>query len=101
MKKIVGFAALALMPFALAGCSHPRPVYAYPPPPAYSEVAHRGWNDGVRAAQDDMRHGLPPDAARHERFNNPPVAPPLQEDYRHGFRDGYRAVYNHGGGGGY
>jgi len=94
MKKILSFAALLVLPIALAGCGHPQ--YAYPPPPAYSEVAHQGWHDGVRAAQADMNHGLAPDVRRHPRFDNPPVAPPLQEDYRHGFRDGYQAVYNHG-----
>ncbi len=101
MKKLLSLAALVLMPLALAGCSHPQPVYAYPPPPAYSAVAQRGYNDGVRAGQRDLHNGLRPDVARHARFNNPPVAPPLQEDYRHGFRDGYQAAFRGGPGGGY
>jgi hypothetical protein len=93
MKKLLGV-ALILLPLGLAGCSHPQPVYSYPPPPAYSQAAQQGYNDGVRAAQRDMHDGLQPDAARHPRFNNPPVPPPLQEDYRHGFREGYRAVFH-------
>lgn len=96
MKKLVFGFAMASLPLVVAGCSHPTYVAAYPPPPAYSQVAQQGYNDGVRAGQRDMHAGLQPDAARHPRFNNPPVAPPLQEDYRHGFRDGYRAVYNGG-----
>jgi predicted small lipoprotein YifL len=102
MKKVLSLTALLVLPFALAGCSHPQPVYAYPPPPAYSQAAQQGYHDGVRAAQADISRGLAQNAERHPRFQNPPVPPPLQEDYRHGFREGYRAVYAHGGpGGGY
>jgi hypothetical protein len=93
MKKLLSV-ALVLLPLGLAGCSHPQPVYAYPPPPAFSQVAQQGYNEGVRAGQRDLHAGLQPDVARHPRFNNPPVPPPLQEDYRHGFREGYRAVFH-------
>jgi hypothetical protein len=92
MKKLLS-AALILLPLGLAGCSHPQPVVAYPPPPAYTQAAQQGYNDGVRAAQRDIHNGLRPDVARHPRFNQPPVPPPLWEDYRHGFRDGYQRVY--------
>ena len=37
MKKLLSV-ALVLLPLGLAGCSHPQPVYAYPPPPAFSQV---------------------------------------------------------------
>lgn len=101
MRKILSLTALLVLPFVLAGCSHPQPVYAYPPPPAYSAVAQQGYNDGVAAARRDIHQGLQANVERHPRFNNPPVAPPLQEDYRHGFREGYQAVYRGGPGGGY
>lgn len=76
-------------PLCLSGCAHPQPVY-YPPPPAYSASAQRGYHDGFVAAQRDVQRNLPPDVGRHPRFRNPPAPPPLWEDYRHGFRDGYQ-----------
>jgi hypothetical protein len=91
MKKYLCL-ALIFLPVALTGCSHRTEVYG-PPPPAYSQAARHGYNDGVAAAQRDLRNGLRPDADRHPRFRNPPVPGPLTEDYRHGFRDGYHAGY--------
>jgi hypothetical protein len=89
-RKLALFAAL-LFPVALmAGCSHPQPVYAPPPPPAYSPAAQQGYHDGVQAARADIRRGMPPDLNRHPRFRRPPMGPP--EEYRRGFREGYAAV---------
>jgi hypothetical protein len=97
MKKLFVLATI-LLPFALAGCSHPQPASYYPPPPppAYSQVAEQGHHDGIEAARRDISNGAPPDPARHPRFRNPPVPPPLMEDYRHAFRNGYEEVYRHG-----
>lgn len=94
MKKLL-CAALVFLPIALTGCSH-KAVVVYAPPPAYSEAAQQGYRDGVTAAQRDIHQGLGPDVDRHPRFRNPPVPPPLQEEFRHGFREGYQAVF-HGG----
>jgi len=94
MKKYLCL-ALIFLPVALTGCSH-RTVVVYQPPPAYSEAARQGYHDGVAAAQRDIRNGLGQDANRHPRLRNPPVPGPLAEDYRNGFREGYRAVF-HGG----
>lgn len=99
MKKL-WWTALAFVPLALAGCAH-REVVVYNPPPAYSAAAQQGYHDGVAAARRDVSNGLGPDAGRHPRFRNPPVPPPLQEDYRHGFREGYQAVFHGGPGPGY
>jgi hypothetical protein len=99
MKKIL-YLSLIFLPLALAGCSH-RTVVVYAPPPAYSEAAQQGYRDGVAAAQRDIRGGLSQDADRHPRFRNPPVPPPLAEDYRNGFREGYRAVFRGGPGSGF
>jgi hypothetical protein len=93
MKKLAG-TLLLFLPLALAGCAHREVVYA--PPGAYSEAAQQGYRQGVHAAQNDVRSGLRPDVDRHPRFRNPPVPPPLRDDYRHGFREGYQAVF-HGG----
>ncbi|HEX3986419.1 MAG TPA: hypothetical protein VHX13_07395 [Acidobacteriaceae bacterium] len=91
--------ALAFLPLA-TGCAH-RVGVAYAPPPAYTDVAHQGYADGARAAQRDLHNGVRPDVDRHPRFRNPPVPPPLRDDYRHGFRDGYARVMHGGPGAGY
>ena len=59
MRKLLALAVLAL-PLAIAGCSHPQPVvYAVPPPPpAFTEIAQRGFHDGFDAARRDMAKGL-------------------------------------------
>jgi hypothetical protein len=98
MRKALALVVLSL-PFVLAGCSHPQPVvYAPPPPPppGYTQVAEQGYHDGVEAARRDIAQGRAPNAQRHPRFRNPPVPPPAFEDYRHGFREGYRAAYHNG-----
>lgn len=97
MKKLL-IAAGVFIPLVVAGCGPPRPYYPPPPPPppAYSQAAQQGYHDGVEAAQRDISRGAPPDPNRHPRFRNPPVPPPLIEDYRHAFGDGYGQVYRHG-----
>ncbi|HEY2469149.1 MAG TPA: hypothetical protein VGI45_15105 [Terracidiphilus sp.] len=100
MRASLALAALAL-PLAIAGCSHPRPVvYDVPPPPAYTQVAQRGFHDGFDAARRDLAKGIRPDVDRHPKFRSPPVPPPAFEDYRHGFREGYQRAL-HAGPGGY
>ena len=98
MKKLFTVATL-LLPIGLAGCSHPQPAPFYPPPPpppAVSQAAQQGYHDGFDAAQRDIARGAPPDPARHPRFRNPPVPPPLIGDYRSSFRSGYEQVFRHG-----
>jgi hypothetical protein len=95
MKKWLALAAL-LLPLSLAGCSHPRPVYAEPPPPPdYTEISRQGFHDGFAAARRDVDQGKPPEVERHPRFRNPPVPPAAFEDYRRGFKEGYRAFLHH------
>ena len=58
MRKTLALAVLAL-PLAIAGCSHPQPVvYAAPPPPAFTEIAQRGFHDGFDAARRDTANGV-------------------------------------------
>lgn len=99
MKRLLVLSAL-LLPIALTACSHPQPVAYYPPPPspAWTEIAHQGFHDGVEAARHDIANGKYPDVERHPRFRKPPVPPPAFEDYRQGFRDGYQKVLQHGPG---
>jgi hypothetical protein len=85
--------SLALMVLSLtiivAGCSHPRPVAYYPPPPGATDIARQGFNAGLAAARHDIGIGAPPDVNRHPRFRHPPVPPPAAEEYRRSFRNGY------------
>jgi hypothetical protein len=96
MKRFLALLAL-LPPLLIAGCSHPQPMAYYPPPPpaAFSAIASQGFQDGVAAAERDIRAGMPPNVERHPRFRNPPV-PPAIEDYRHGFHHGYEQVFRQG-----
>jgi hypothetical protein len=93
MKKTLLLFALSV-PIALAGCSHPTGAYyqAPPPPGAYDDIAQRGFHDGFEAARRDIANGRPPHLEAHPKFRNPPVPPPAFEDYRHGFREGYRSA---------
>ena len=95
MRKLMALAVLSL-PFAVAGCSHPQPVVYGPPPPGYTDIAQRGYHDGVQAARRDIATGRAPNVDRHPRFRNPPVPPPAFENYRHGFREGYQGVFRNG-----
>jgi len=89
MKKSLCFTALFLASF-LAGCSHPQPVYAPPPPPIdYQAIQQQGYHDGFEAARRDVQTGQPPVFNHHPRYRNPPVPRPGWQAYRTGFRDGY------------
>ena len=89
-KRIFCLAALSCAAL-LAGCSHPQPYYAPPPPPAlnYQAIAQQGYHDGFEAARHDVERNQPPVFDRHPRWRNPPVPPPGFAAYRQGFRDGY------------
>ncbi len=97
MKKLIVLGAL-LLPISLAGCvSRPVVMYAAPPPsPALADANRQGYNDGVAAAQRDVAEGRRPDPNRHPRFRNPPVPPPLIQDFRGGFMAGYDQVIRGG-----
>lgn len=93
MKKWLAAGTLLLC-LALAGCSHPQPIYYQPPPPpppAFREIAREGFHDGFEAARRDVADGRPLIFERHEKFHNPPVPREAYEDYRDGFRRGYDA----------
>lgn len=91
MKKALLLLALSA-PLALAGCAHRTVVvYQAPPPPMdYNHIAQRGFHDGFEAGRADINHGRLPNLEQHPRFRNPPVPGPAWEDYRRGFREGYR-----------
>jgi hypothetical protein len=59
MKRWFAVAAL-LLPLALAGCSHPHPVYAEPPPPPdFPEIARQGFHGLSPRVQARLRR-VPP-----------------------------------------
>jgi len=97
MKKALCFAPLLVM-FMLAGCSHPQPVYALPPPPPlnYQAMEQQGLHDGFEAARHDVESGRPPVFDHHPRYRNPPVPPPGIPSYRQGFRRGYEQFLHQG-----
>jgi len=96
MKKWIALPAL-LLPIALAGCAHPRPVVVYaPPPPQVADAGQQGYNQGFEAARRDVSEGRPPNFEHHPRFRRPPVPPPLVGEFRRGFQAGYDAFLHQG-----
>ena len=103
MKKALACTAIFAASL-LAGCSHPQPVYAPPPPPAidFQAIQQQGEHDGFEAARTDVANNRPPQFDHHPRFRNPPVPPPGFRAYREGFRIGYSRFLHPGAGpGGY
>jgi hypothetical protein len=92
------YASALLAAIGLAGCSHPQPVYAPPPPPAinFQAIHQQGVHDGFEAARRDVAEGRPPRFDHHPKFRNPPVPPPAINDYRNGFREGYEGFLHQG-----
>jgi hypothetical protein len=93
MKKLLAVSMLSVAAL-LAGCGHPQPYYA-PPPPGV-QIHDQGIHDGFEAARRDVAEGRPPYFQRHPRFRNPPVPGPAREDYRDGFRQGYEQFMHQG-----
>ena len=87
----------ALATGLLAGCSHPQPVYAPPPPVLdYQAIQQQGYHDGFDAARHDVETNQPPVFDHHPRWRNPPVPRPGWQAYRTGFRDGYNRFLHPG-----
>ena len=97
MKKILCLAAFSASLW-LAGCSHPQPIYAPPPPPAldYGAIERQGDHDGFEAAKRDVETNRPPIFDHHPRYRNPPVPGSAWPAYRKGFRVGYERFLHPG-----
>jgi hypothetical protein len=58
-------------------------------PGAYSDMARRGFHDGVEGARRDFGNHRRPDPNNRDEYRNPNVPDQFRGDYRQGFRRGY------------
>lgn len=65
------------------------------PPGIFSEIARRGFQDGIVGARRDMENHRRPDPNNRDEYRNPNVPPELADDYRQGFRRGYERAFAH------
>lgn len=61
----------------------------------WSQAWHSGFHDGIEAARHDVEAGRPPDPDRHDNFRHPDRPRNERQDFRDGFRRGYRMYYDH------
>ena len=77
----------------------PSPAYAAggwdAPPSEYSEVARRGFHDGLEGARKDYENHRAPNVNNRDEYRHPNVAKDLRHDYRMGFERGYDAGVRH------
>lgn len=89
--------------FRLGQMQQPVPPQPMPPPPsnpgygyrddrAMHEIRHRGFQEGMNGALQDMDNHRRPDPNNRDEYRNPPMPPPASESYRDGFRHGYNAA---------
>ncbi len=64
-------------------------------PGDFSDIARRGFVDGMEGARRDVENRRRPDPNNRDEYRNPNVPPPLREDYRAGFRRGYERAMAH------
>ena len=70
-------------------------------PQGYSDVARRGWHDGMEAARMDWQARRWMDPYHSPMFRNPPVPGPARPEYRNAYLRGYDAASHHQRGWGY
>src|SRR5260370_32511088 len=54
-----------------------------------NDVERRGYRDGVEEARRDVQFNRNQDPDDQPQFRNPPVPPPIADEYREGFMRGY------------
>jgi hypothetical protein len=57
-----------------------------------SDIARRGFHDGLEGAQKDYGNRRNPDVNNRDEYRHPDVPEQFQHDYREGFRRGYQAA---------
>ena len=64
-------------------------------PQGYSDIARRGWHDGMEAARMDWQAHRWMDPYHSAMFRNPPVPGPARSEYRNAYLRGYDAATHH------
>jgi len=57
-----------------------------------SDAERRGYRDGMEEARHDVQFNRNTDPDDQPEYRNPPVPPPLQDEYREGFMRGYEVA---------
>jgi hypothetical protein len=85
----------------------PPPVAVVPPPPGRdwdqdwdrwgmrglrNDAERRGYRDGLEEARSDVQFNRNTDPDDQPQFRNPPVPPPMADEYREGFMRGYEVA---------
>ena len=66
------------------------------PPPQFAAAQQRGYRDGVQGARKDFDNHRRPNVENRDEYRHPDfMRPPDREDYRIGFREGYRVAVQH------
>lgn len=87
----------------LWGGGAPPPPVAAAPPPAQNwdrwgmrgldnDAERRGYREGMEEAQRDVQSNRNTDPDDQPQFRNPPVPPPMADEYREGFMRGYEVT---------
>ncbi|HEX8713130.1 MAG TPA: hypothetical protein VF730_14720 [Terracidiphilus sp.] len=85
-----------LLPAKTAGAQR-RPDYGYgqrggdwdAPPPGLSDIARRGYHDGIEGARKDYGNHRRPDVDNRDEYRHPDVPRGAWQEYREAFRRGY------------
>jgi len=64
-------------------------------PQGYSDIARRGWHDGLEAARMDWEAHRTMDPYHTMMFRRPPVQGPAKAEYRNAYLRGYDAAMHH------
>lgn len=95
---LLSFALLAAAPTIKASAASPSSPAVAPMqdqwdgPSDYSEIARRGWRDGMRAAHADWDAHRFLDPYHSAAFRRPPVPYASRQEYRNGYLRGYDMV---------
>lgn len=80
----------------------PAPVYGERPrdswavdPDEFGEMARRGFHEGIEGAHRDYDNHRTPDPNNRDEFRSPPVPRQFWDEYREGFRRGYKTAVDH------
>jgi hypothetical protein len=64
-------------------------------PADYRDAQQRGFHEGVEAARHDYSEHRHADADDHQMYKHPPYEGEARNDFREGFKEGYRRAMDH------